>query len=365
MILYLSIFIYLALSLSFYLEYRNLSRYRKSFRAIIHVSGIRGKTSTCRILDAALRTKYRVYTKTTGTDAAYIDTHNQEHPIRRWGPANIKEQIHTIRHAWKEHAEILILECMAVRPELQRISQDAIVKSSISIITNVRYDHPFEMGFRLSEIAESLSAVIPENGILYTAAQECSDLLAEKCTERNSRFILCNSEIGESENISIARSVCLDLGISNQIFEDSLNNIKHDFGVLKQYRFTDSANISRYFLNLFSVNDPISSQYHAEHYIKPGQSYCFIYNNRSDRPDRIILFSKYFFPNFPEAEIFLIGDCCHLAKKIIKQNNSNSITILREWNSLFDSPGYSLIIGIGNIKNTGCSIIEYLEEHYG
>jgi len=36
-----------------------------SFHAVIHVNGIRGKTSTCRLLDASLRTRYRVFTKTT------------------------------------------------------------------------------------------------------------------------------------------------------------------------------------------------------------------------------------------------------------------------------------------------------------
>ncbi len=48
-------------------------KYLASFRAVIHVNGIRGKTSTCRAIDAALRTRYRVFTKTTGTDAAMID----------------------------------------------------------------------------------------------------------------------------------------------------------------------------------------------------------------------------------------------------------------------------------------------------
>ena len=32
-------------------------RQQKDFLAVIHVNGIRGKISTCRLLDAALRTK--------------------------------------------------------------------------------------------------------------------------------------------------------------------------------------------------------------------------------------------------------------------------------------------------------------------
>lgn len=43
-------------------------RARRSFQHVIHVSGIRGKTSTCRLIDAHLRgAGYRVFTKTTGS----------------------------------------------------------------------------------------------------------------------------------------------------------------------------------------------------------------------------------------------------------------------------------------------------------
>ena len=86
-------------------------RQQKDFLAVIHVNGIRGKTSTCRLLDAALRTKYRVFTKTTGTDPVWIGTDGSEHPIRRWGPANIREQLNMLRKAHREKAQIVILEC--------------------------------------------------------------------------------------------------------------------------------------------------------------------------------------------------------------------------------------------------------------
>lgn len=62
-------------------------RARRSFRHVIHVNGIRGKTTTCRLIDACLRQAgFRVFTKTTGTDPIYIDTAGVEHPIRRRGP---------------------------------------------------------------------------------------------------------------------------------------------------------------------------------------------------------------------------------------------------------------------------------------
>ena len=156
-------------------------RARRSFRHVIHVSGIRGKTTTCRLIDAHLRQAgLRVFTKTTGTDPVYIDTSGVEHPIRRHGPPHIGEQLSMIRRAWREGAEILILECMAVSPELQRVAQQQMVQGDWNVITNVRYDHIFEMGESLEEIAESLSAVIPSGGVLFTGdvykrqARDCS-----------------------------------------------------------------------------------------------------------------------------------------------------------------------------------------------
>ena len=48
-------------------------------------------------------------------------------------------------------------------------SQDFIVRSDITIITNVREDHQEEMGETLEEIADSMSVTIPRNGVLITA----------------------------------------------------------------------------------------------------------------------------------------------------------------------------------------------------
>ena len=87
-LLYTAIILYL---LYLFLEHRQNEAARRSFLHVIHVNGIRGKTGTCRTLDAVLRAKYKVFTKTTGTDAAVIDTEGREIPIRRIGPASIGE----------------------------------------------------------------------------------------------------------------------------------------------------------------------------------------------------------------------------------------------------------------------------------
>ena len=66
-----------------------------------------------------------------------------------------------MRLAKKEKAEILVIECMAVNPQLQYISQEKMLEADIVVISNVRLDHLHEMGSTLPEIAVSLANVIP------------------------------------------------------------------------------------------------------------------------------------------------------------------------------------------------------------
>ena len=67
---------------------------RNSFKYVIHVNGIRGKSTTTRLIDAGLRNLgYKVYTKTTGTLPYTINTKNEDVKVERTGNANIREQI--------------------------------------------------------------------------------------------------------------------------------------------------------------------------------------------------------------------------------------------------------------------------------
>ncbi|MCR4629316.1 MAG: poly-gamma-glutamate synthase PgsB [Clostridium sp.] len=357
-----------------------------SFRYVIHVNGIRGKTSTCRAIDAALRTHYRTFTKTTGTDAAYIGVDGTEHPVRRFGPANIHEQIRTIRKARREGAEILILECMAVRPDLQKIAQDRILQSKISVITNVRYDHTFEMGDTLPEIAESLSAVIPDHGILISADPLAAEYWGEKCRLRGTRLITCPSTDTAAENAGIALAVAQVLGIPETDAKEGLTHIKQDFGIRRVYdlgSFTvnhadnlagKSAVRPVFFLNLFSANDPQSTESNLkdELYHAPAEV-IFLYNHRLDRPDRAILFAKHFVPLHRDARWFISGKGGALAARLFREAGAENIRILgnkeltpemlrnmiRTVKS--ECAPRILITGIGNIKGPAYHLIETLE----
>jgi poly-gamma-glutamate synthase PgsB/CapB len=158
----------------------------------IHVNGIRGKSSVTRLVAGILREGgFVTVAKTTGSAARVIGPHGEEHPIRRRGAATINEQLDIVRDHVTETVEALVIECMAVRPLYQQYSQDFIVRSDITIITNVREDHQEEMGETLEEIADSMSVTIPRNGVLITAENRphLRERLRRSAEARGSRFI--------------------------------------------------------------------------------------------------------------------------------------------------------------------------------
>lgn len=360
--MYLFVLLFFSILLYFAIENKINRDCLASFKAVIHVNGIRGKTSTCRHIDAALRTRYKVFTKTTGTDAKMIDVSGREIPVRRLGPANIHEQLRIIRRARREGAEILVLECMAVNPELQKIAQEQIVKSNITVITNVRYDHIFEMGDTKEEIAASLSATIPENGTLFTADPYAAALFEEKCKERNCKLMVCPSLGTAEENIGIAKAVSASLGITEEEFEKSLSNVKEDFGACRLYPLKNKSGGTFRFLNLFSANDPESTKSNVEALRGNTGGLYFLYNHREDRPDRALLFARYFFPFYKDCPVFLMGKGASLPRRLFSKEGVKSITVCRDISDCMDLPEGSLLVGIGNIKGPAYKLIEKLEK---
>lgn len=330
-------------------EKRSNDKRLASFRYVVHVNGIRGKTSVCRLLDAVFRENgFRVFTKTTGTTPFYIDTHGREHEIRRRGPAQLREQLGMIRRAYREQADVLILECMAVNPGLQRVAQDRLVKGGFNVITNVRFDHIFEMGASLDSIAESLSGTIPCNGLLLTADEHYFPYFKDICGKKHTQAILCKPDANGamSENVAIAREAAKYLGLSDAEFQHSIAGYQEDFGSHRLYPLRQGAS----FLNLFSVNDPLSTKKILEEYAEDPDETIFIYNHRQDRPDRLLLFASHFFPEAACKKIVVTGENRLLAKMLLLKNGCSNVETAKSPEAVLKAEAASLFVGIGNIR---------------
>ncbi|QQS86796.1 poly-gamma-glutamate synthase PgsB [Fusobacterium canifelinum] len=358
-----------------FFEKINLDKNRKNLKYIIHINGIRGKSTVSRLIDAGLRAGgYKVFTKTTGTSPRIIDTNAKEFEINRQGKANIREQISVITWATKEKAEILILECMAVKPELQYVCENKILKSDIVAITNVREDHLDEMGDSLDKIADSLSNTIPKKAAFFTADKNYFNFFKNRCKDKNTRAFLSKNikneywEIDFPNNIALAMDICKYLNVDEKIALEGMRTYCKDPGSLKVLTYLNKKNFRIFFVNTLAANDPDSTEIILDRVsIKTywnNERYLLV-NNRADRLSRLEQFVNFtikFENRFDK--ILISGENKNLFYKYLLKNriNKNKIIILSDEKYFENIEDDSLIFAVGNICRLGKKLVDYFEE---
>lgn len=335
-------------------------RKRKKIDLIIHVNGIRGKSTVTRLIDAGLRgCGYAVFSKTTGTVPMTIDVNNTPKPIKRWGPANIREQLRVIGWASKQRATALVVECMAVKPELQYLSENRILHADINVITNVRADHLDEMGEDLESIAYSLANTIPKNGVVVLGEDKFFSCF-ERCAEKQKcRIVAAKPYEGEDvlgtfpENIAAALEVCDVLKLDRQKFFDGMRNYIRDAGALAEYRIENTV-----FINGFSVNDPEStlSVYGRVTEKYPAEDVTVLLNTRLDRPFRIRQHMD-MLQEMQFGKLLITGSNPAYVLKELKKRGLNAVRIVKPEELLNEK----IVFGCGNIAANGMKILNYFD----
>jgi gamma-polyglutamate synthase len=349
----------------------------------IHVNGTRGKSSVTRLIASVLRQAgIRTLAKTTGTTPRLILPDGTEETIRRRRPARLLEQILFIRRAEKLRVEAVVVECMAVDPALQFISETRMIRSVIGVITNVRPDHFETMGDNLDDIARSLSQTIPAGGILVTADRRYHPFFEAIAKEKRTAAFLVDSPRSEfqhpgpanflfPENIAIAEKVCSLLGVDAAAFSAGLREasfVREGAGV---FRFdVGSKQVS--FVDAFSANDADSTRIIQERAAGGGlcpRPWVALFNNRADRPLRLRSFAEAFFGDPPFDYLALTGEARALARRhgrrktarsrVFSLKNSEPEKLLGEL--LREIPGREVtIVGMGNEKGPGRLLSNFL-----
>jgi poly-gamma-glutamate synthase PgsB/CapB len=275
----------------------------------VHVTGIRGKSSVTRLVAGVLREGgYVTVAKTTGSAARVIGPHGEETPIARRGAATINEQVEIVERHVTPDVEALVIECMAVRPLYQQYAQDHMVRSDITIITNVREDHQEEMGETLEAIADSMSVTIPRDGVLVTAEERphLQERLRRNAAARGSRFVFADPAqvldedprrfdyLQFKENVAIGLSVARLLGIDRETALTGMAKSVPDVGVVR-LRSYDIGRKSVVWVPMFAANDRESVILTFEllqGHFPDGATVVGILNNRRDRGRRAELFAQ-------------------------------------------------------------------------
>ena len=137
------------------------------------ITGTRGKSSTVRLIHGALLAGgIPSIGKTTGTASRELDTLGNEYATNRIGQVSILEVLETVHRNLKRTGpapQAVVLECMAVSPDLIRLLSSRIVKPTVVVITNALWDHLEEEGTSLEEIAISLSGALPGADLAVTS----------------------------------------------------------------------------------------------------------------------------------------------------------------------------------------------------
>ncbi|KUK86085.1 MAG: Capsule biosynthesis protein CapB [candidate division TA06 bacterium 34_109] len=356
----------------------------------IHVNGIRGKSTTVRLIAATLREAgYQVLAKTTGTTPRIILENGEEESIKRRGPANIIEQKHFIKKAVKRGSNAIVMECMAVHPETQWVSEHKMIKSTIGVITNVRKDHQDVYGTDLQDIADSLKLTIPRNGLLVTAEQKFFPLFQKQTQILNTQCILAEpdkialTENNESENIFFKDNVAITLqvgkilNIKEELCWQGILKAKPDPGALSIYQLK-MENKLLWFVNAFAANDRESIMliWNKVNQLLPkdliNSPKIAMVNNRGDRVTRTIQFAKILSWDIVVNYIFLAGPTSPISYRKLIQNGypSKQIKIVKDKAKIKQTVEQifqltkkeGVVYGLGNTRGLGLAIIEYLTE---
>jgi poly-gamma-glutamate synthase PgsB/CapB len=270
----------------------------------IHVNGTRGKSSVTRLIAAGLREGgIATCGKTTGTLPRLILPDGSEYPISRIAHANVIEQVRTVAAAAEIGARALVVECMAIRPFLQWLSEARLIRATHAVITNARADHLDEMGPTERDVALALAGTIPSRAMLFTAERDHLALFERIAAEQDT---LCTAvtvreeeAIGEAElegfhhvehreNVALALKVCEALGVDRRTALRGMWRSAPDPGAMTTHEL-DFFGRRIVFVNGFAANDPESTRLIWEMMLArygDVEKRIILFNCRDDRPDR-------------------------------------------------------------------------------
>lgn len=284
-------------------EYRFHIRNLRKIPIRIHVNGTRGKSSVTRLIAAGLRAgDMKTVAKTTGTSPRMIFEDGTETQIQRIGKANIKEQIPVIAQLARCDPHVLVIECMALQPQLQILTEHKLVKSTIGVITNVRPDHLDVMGPGVEDVAIALAGTVPKGQVLFMGESEPGliDIVNQRADKLGTKSHVCPADqipdesmqgfhfFEWKENVALALAVCEYLGVNRDIALAGMQQMQPDPGALSIYRIHFFNKLIE-FANAFAANDPESTVKLSQNLgIGTGdRAFCiYIVNCRADKIQR-------------------------------------------------------------------------------
>jgi len=351
----------------------------------IHVNGTRGKSSVTRLIAAGLRAGgKRTFAKTTGTAPRVIDANGVDRIIHRLRRPSIGEQVRLLKYFASEKPDVVVMECMAVQPQYQWISEHQMVKSQIGVITNARPDHLDEMGPTEVDVVKSLCNSIPIEGTIVTAEEKHKHIMQSVAKHNGSEILfsdersVTNSEINKfnyiehPQNIAIALDVCKKMGVSRDVALGGMHSVQPDLGALVVWKLLGTKG-SLQFVNGMAANDPVSTlqiwKFVIDRYPTNSGTAVF-FNSRDDRPIRTKQMLELTFEEIKPEYFIIRGDKIEKkVKRLIHHSPDTKLSIFSISDSIdnisksiLDLDDDILVFAIGNQVGAGQDILHKLSE---
>jgi poly-gamma-glutamate synthase PgsB/CapB len=302
-----------------------IARRRRDIPISILITGSRGKSSTVRLIHAALEEAgFHPYGKITGTEANELETDGTEKPTFRLGAPSVLETLTSMARAFKGNppADALVFECMAVSPDLIELVSSRMVDPNIVVITNIQLDHLEEEGSSPEEIARSLANAIRPRSLVITGEDDpgAFGVVIDRATELDARLvspagddidpgILERLEWAHPQNVALTLEVTRSLGIEDGIAVAGMLRSTREPGEQEIWG-KRLKGLEATYADLGAINDPESLQGALDSFewpTAPGVPRIALLSGRWDRPLRALEFAGFLDPGMFDGLILAGG----------------------------------------------------------
>jgi poly-gamma-glutamate synthase PgsB/CapB len=308
-----------------------------------------------------------------------------EYPVFRPAKANIIEQLRIVETAVEFESEALVVECMALMPYLQWLSEARIVRATHAVITNAREDHLDVMGPTEADVAKAIAGMIPVRGKLFTAERDWLDVFRSVCDERHTELIAVTEEdvaritpldlagfsyVEHAENVALSLRVCEDLGVSRAHALQGMWDAVPDPGAMTAHEM-DFFGRRINFVNGFAANDPESTEriwrMALERYADVEKRIA-VFNCRADRPDRSQQLGQAIAAWPPADHYLLIGTGTYIFGRAaikhgidpLRLSFAEGYPVSEVFEAILELSGRSsLAMGMANIGGIGLDVVRY------
>jgi hypothetical protein len=280
---------------------------RRRRRAIQHrvlVGGIRGKTTLVRLVHhGLLAAGVPALGRVTGDEPLHLLPDGTTRPAPRHGPANIRELRATMAEACRTACPVVVVENMAVEPELQSVVARRLVEPTLQLLAADAPDHLDHLPARRPSRAAVIAAALDPRAPVIVIPAPGAEELAAACRRRGLDVRIA-PDTGASLRPHVAPlaagavAALARMGHDDPAVANAVHGAAATMGRLSVY-----TGDSTRWVDLLSANDPESTGRLIA--IGPeAPNPLLVFLHRADRPDRLLSFE----PLFGRMEACVSGD---------------------------------------------------------